>query len=353
MFRIAELELILDFLAEYGLFLAKAVTIVVSILFVIATAVALGSKNRRHDEGHIEIKHLNERYDDIADAMQQAILPEDDYKALKKAAKKAEKQRSKSASDERKARVYVIDFDGDVKISNLDEFREEITSVLLMLEAGDEVVVKVESPGGMVHAYGLAASQLKRIKANGNPLTICVDKVAASGGYMMACIADKIVAAPFAIVGSIGVMAELPNVHRLLKKYDVDYEILTAGEYKRTMSTLGENTEQGRAKFMDDLQETHALFKEFIKDNRPQVDIDKVATGEVWYGSRAVEQLLVDEVGTSDDYLLKKRESKEIFEIKFVEKKSLQEKLGFAAQAVVGSSLTRLLSSLQESRFFR
>lgn len=343
----------MDFLVDYGLFLAKAVTIVVSILFVIAMAIALGSKNRRHDEGHVEIKHLNERYDDIADAMQHAILEEDDYKAVKKAAKKAEKERAKSSKDERKPRVYVLDFDGDIKASSLGELREEITSVLLMLEAGDEVVVKIESPGGMVHAYGLAASQLKRIKASGNRLTVCVDKVAASGGYMMACIADKIVAAPFAIVGSIGVMAELPNVHRLLKKHDVDYEILTAGEFKRTMSTLGENTEQGRAKFMEDLQETHTLFKEFIKENRPQVDIDKVATGEVWYGTRAVEQALVDEIGTSDDYLLQKREANEIYEIKFVEKKSLQEKLGFAAQAVVGSGLNKLYSSLQESRFFR
>ena len=105
------------------------------------------------------------------------------------------------------------------------------------------------------------------------------DKVAASGGYMMACIGDRILSAPFAVLGSIGVVAQIPNLHRLLKKHDVDYEVLTAGEYKRTLTVFGENTDKGRQKFQEDLELTHVLFKDFVSRYRPQLDIDQVLGG--------------------------------------------------------------------------
>jgi serine protease SohB len=245
----------------------------------------------------------------------------------------------------------VLDFEGDIKASAAGKLTQEINALLTIATSDDEVVINLESMGGMVHAYGLAASQLKRITDQSIPLTVCVDKVAASGGYMMACIADKILAAPFAIIGSIGVMAEVPNFHRLLKKHDVDFEVLTAGEHKRTLTMFGQNTDKGREKFMEELQETHDLFKSFISENRPQVNIDQVATGEVWYGSKALENNLVDGVQTLDAYLMANRNDAEIYEVAFVEKKSLQEKLGLAAHTALDKTLLRWWERAQHNRF--
>ena len=130
-------------------------------------------------------------------------------------------------------------------------------------------MVRLESGGGLVHGYGLAAAQLVRLKDAGLTLTVCVDKVAASGGYMMACVADKVVAAPFAVIGSIGVVSQLPNFHKWLKNHDVDYEMFTAGDYKRTVTVFGENDAEDRAKYQEELEQTHALFKHFVNTYRP------------------------------------------------------------------------------------
>ena len=217
--------------------------------------------------------------------------------------------------------------------SETASLREEISAILSVADpATDEVLLRLESPGGVVHGYGLAASQLTRLKQKGVKLTVAVDKVAASGGYMMACVADKIVSAPFAIIGSVGVVAQMPNIHRFLKKRDVDVEIMTAGEYKRTMTIFGENTEKGRQKFQQELEETHALFKQFVVQNRPQVDIDKIATGEHWYGQQALELNLVDEIATSDDLILQAIEDKSVLSVKYAVKKSLWQKLGKQAE---------------------
>lgn len=238
--------------------------------------------------------------------------------------------------------MFVTHFDGDIKASETQELREVITAILSIAKPSDEVVVCLESPGGMVHGYGLAASQLARITEKNIPLTVCVDKVAASGGYMMACVANKIVAAPFAVIGSIGVVAQIPNFHRLLKKHDVDYEMLTAGEYKRTLTMFGENTEKGRQKFVEDLEETHDLFKDFIRQHRSVVDVDKVATGEIWFGTKALEEKLIDAVQTSDAYLFDKKDSADLFEINYVHKRTVMEKLGINAEA----SLERVIGKL-------
>jgi serine protease SohB len=213
---------------------------------------------------------------------------------------------------------------------------------LTQVQEGDEFLVRVESPGGMVHGYGLAASQLKRIRDEGVPLTIAVDKVAASGGYMMACVANRIVAAPFAVIGSIGVLAQLPNFHRLLKKHDIDFELFTAGEYKRTLTLFGENTDKGREKFAEELEETHTLFKNFVSTNRPGVDIEKVATGEIWYGQDALEVGLVDELQTSDALVQGRLADWDVFEVKFVQKKNWQEKLGLAAEGALEKAFLRI-----------
>ena len=256
-----------------------------------------------------------------------------------------------SDSSDTRSRIFVIDFDGDIKASATEGLRQVITGILSLAQKTDRVVVRLESQGGMVHSYGLASSQLARITEKGIPLTVCIDKVAASGGYMMACVANQIVAAPFAIIGSIGVVAQLPNFHKLLQKNDIDYELLTAGEYKRTLTMFGENTEKGRSKFVEDLEDTHELFKSFITEHRGQVDIDAVATGEIWFGSRALAQKLVDDIQTSDQYLLDRCEEADVFEVEYVQKKSLQEKLGIGVEHAAENILTNLLHKMN-FRFF-
>ncbi|WP_299201753.1 protease SohB [uncultured Amphritea sp.] len=329
-----------DFLASYGLFLAKALTVVGAILLVVVAMAAVASRNKKDSrEGYLNIHSMNETLEDMEHALKEAVLDPEVYKHQLKAEEKQDKLDAKARKkalkkgkveaepEPERKRVFVLDFDGDIKASELEPMREEITAVLTLATEKDEVVVRLESPGGMVHSYGLASSQLERIKRHGVPLTVCVDKVAASGGYMMACLADKIVAAPFSILGSIGVVAQLPNFHRLLKKHDIDYEILTAGEYKRTLTVMGENTEKGRQKFIEDLEDTHSLFKEFVGEYRPQIDLEKVATGEIWFGRRALEVNLIDEISTSDEYLTKACEEADVFLVRYEYKKTLQDRI--------------------------
>jgi len=256
------------------------------------------------------------------------------HKAKKKQAK-ADKKAQKTESDtdtSTKKRVFVLTFDGNISASAVSHLREEVTAVLTQAKANDEVLVKLESAGGMVHSYGLASSQLDRLRKAQIPLTVAVDKVAASGGYMMACVADRILAAPFAIIGSIGVVAQMPNFNRVLKKHDVDYELLTAGEHKRTLTMFGENTDKGREKFIEELEETHQLFKDYVSERRPQVDIEKIATGEIWYGSKALEMALVDDIQTSDEYLVECIQQAQVYEVAYVQKKKLHQRLGIAAE---------------------
>ncbi len=350
----------MEYLYEYGLFLAQAVTLVAAVLILVAGLVALGQRQRTElHEGHIEIRKLNDKYRHIGDAIHQVVSdPEEikrDRKARKKAEKTAAKKRKKKSgeageqgADSRRPRLYVLNFHGDLKASAAENLREEVSALLLKAGEGDEVLTRVESPGGLVHGYGLAASQLQRIRDAGVPLTVAVDKVAASGGYMMACVGNRIISAPFAVVGSIGVMAQLPNFNRLLKKHDIDFELLTAGEYKRTLSLFGENTDKGRAKFIDELEETHALFKSFVGANRPGLDIGRVATGEVWYGQNALEVGLVDEIMTSDAYIQERLEQWDVFELKFVHKKNWQERLGLAVEGALERGFLKIWQRNQE-----
>ena len=342
----------MEFIYEYGLFLAQAVTFVAAILIVAASLVALGQRQKADQhEGHIEVRDVNEKYHHIGEHIQQLVVEPDVLKATRKAEKKTEKAKRKAArkkqgkgvdDTERRKCLYVLDFEGDIKASAADNLREEISAVLPQVKPGDELLVRVESPGGMVHGYGLAASQLQRIRDAGVPLTIAVDKVAASGGYMMACVANRIIAAPFAVIGSIGVLAQLPNFHRLLKKHDIDFELFTAGEYKRTVTMFGENTEKGREKFTQELEETHALFKDFVSANRPGLDIAKVATGEIWYGRKAIDVGLVDELQTSDAFVQGRLADWDVFEVRFVHKKTWQEKLGLAAEGAMEKALLKI-----------
>lgn len=347
----------MGFWSEYSVFLAQAVTVVLAIIVIIGFIAAVGQKNRR--EGHIEIKKLNDKFEDTKELFEHELLSKDELKEKHKAQKKADKEKRKAEKKEaktestekvRKRRVFVIDFDGDVNASAVSSMREEISAVLTSAEPCDEVVVRLESPGGVVHGYGLAASQLDRIRKKDIPLTICVDKVAASGGYMMACLANKIIAAPFAIVGSIGVVAQIPNIHRLLKKNDIDVELHTAGEFKRTLTVIGENTDEGREKFKQDLQDTHDLFKSHVSQYRPELAIDKVANGDIWYGTEALNNNLIDEVMTSDEYLMQVADEADVFEVKYEVKKSFQEKLGMAASLGITKSIDKVLTRFIDTR---
>ncbi|MDC0213378.1 protease SohB [Gammaproteobacteria bacterium] len=347
----------MDFLFEYLMFLAQAVTIVIALLIIISSIAGMSSKNQsRGDRGRLSVQKVNDLIKDLRYALEANTM---DPGHVKKARKKEQKEESKKQKqktkelkkkpkqdiEEREAepkKAFVIEFDGDVKASALDNLRLEITAVLTMAGEQDEVVICLESPGGMVHSYGLAASQLARIKSKGIPLTVVVDKVAASGGYLMASVADKILSAPFALIGSIGVVAQIPNVHKLLKKNDVDVELLTAGKYKRTLSVFGENTEEGREKFKEELEDVHLLFQEFVSDNRPGLDIDQIATGEAWYGKRALELKLVDALLTSDQYLSDLCEEREVYQVQWEEMKSPVDKI----LGKVNGTLDRFLNLL-------
>lgn len=326
----------MEYLYDYLMFLAQTATIVAALVVVLSVIAAMSMKRQQQSSGHLEVRKLNDHFSDLKLAVQDAMLPPAAARKMRKResreSRKAAKQEAKAmkargADGARRRHVYVLDFHGDMQASQVDHLRNEVTAVLANARDDDEVVVRLESPGGLVHGYGLAASQLDRIRRRGVPLVVAVDKVAASGGYLMAVVANRILAAPFAVLGSIGVMAQIPNVHRLLKRHDVDVEVLTAGKYKRTLTVLGENTEEGRRKFIEELEDVHRLFKSFVGEHRAELDLEAVATGETWYGQHAVDMKLVDEISTSDEYLLAQSENADVYEVRWVEHKRPIERL--------------------------
>jgi serine protease SohB len=340
-----------DFFLEYGLFLAKTVTFLLALVAVVALLARFAGRDGLRSRDKLEIKKLNARYDEMALALKSEILTAHEFKDVLKAEKKRAKAQEKVGAEGR-PRVYVVDFDGDIRASAVTHLREEITAVLTVARAEDEVCVRLNSPGGLVHAYGLAASQLTRVRKRGIPLTVAVDKVAASGGYMMACVANRIIAAPFAVLGSIGVLAQVPNFNRLLKKNHIDYEQFTAGEFKRTVTMFGENTDVARAKFREEIEQTHQLFKDFVTEHRPVVDITKVSTGEHWHGIQARDLKLVDELLTSDDYLLQRSADADLFEIRYRAHKPWSARFGSFLSEALGRVRTGWNEWLQRERLY-
>lgn len=318
------------FFSEYALFFIKTLTIVIAIIAVLITLVALKAKAKAEQEGSLHIRKLNKKYDEVAEMINEVIQTKAEKKSLKAQLKKTAKENSKK--DDIKKRIFVINFDGDIKASAVDDLRETITAVLLTAKKEDRVLLRLESGGGMVNAYGLASSQLQRLRDANVYLTASIDKVAASGGYMMACVANDIIAAPFSIIGSIGVIAQLPNFHRLLQKNNIDFEQITAGEYKRTLTVFGKNTTEGREKLQDEINDVHDLFKSFVKTHRENVVIDEVATGEHWFAAQCVEKNLVDKLQTSDDYLLSHKDEFDIYELTYKIKQSLAKRFNLFAQ---------------------
>lgn len=320
-----------EFFAQYGLFLAQFLTILVLIALAALVVVVSARRGGVHPLG-LHVEKLNARLEQMKDAVNRVVLDKAALKEQRKRRKQTEK--AEKAAGTRK-RIFVLDFKGDLRASASASLREEVNAILAVANGDDTVLVRLENAGGTVHDHGYAASQLLRLKRRGIGLTVAVDKVAASGGYLMACVADTIIAAPFAIIGSIGVLAQLPNFHRLLEAKGIDFEQITAGRFKRTLTLFGENTDEARDKLKSELEDVHGLFKGQVSEHRPQVDIESVATGEHWYGVRALELKLVDEIKTSDDFLLERIDSADVFHIEYRRRKTLQEKILGGADALL------------------
>ncbi|GEK46030.1 protease [Bisbaumannia pacifica] len=339
-----------EWLSDLGGF---AVQVALLALVVVVT-LALVSRLRENgaERTRLRIEELNGRSRRRRRLLQLAASAPGERKGLLKRFRRDDK-RQRRQGEESGQRCWVLDFHGDLKASRTARFGEEISALLEVAEPDDEVVIRLESAGGLVHAYGLAAAQLDRLREAGLATRVCVDKVAASGGYLMACCAQHIQAAPFAVLGSIGVVAQVPNVHRLLKRHDVDVEVLTAGRYKRTLTVLGENSEEGREKFVEDLEHTHELFKAFVAERRPALDIEAVATGEIWYGRDALGRGLIDALGTSEAYLQRRQETARVYLVRLESQKRLGERLGMAVSRGVERGIERTLEALDASRWLK
>ncbi len=331
----------MKFLEQYGLFLLNTITLTAAILIVFAGMIALLNRHKQHPES-LTIKKLNEKYEDLADEINNTILDKKALKALKQTQKKDKKDKEKTTDLSKKHVSYVLKFEGDIKATAVENLREEISALLTVAKPTDEVIVIVESGGGTVTGYGLAASQLQRVRDHKLQLTVCIDEVAASGGYLMASVANQILAAPFSIVGSIGVLMQQPNLHRFLKKHNIDYEMLTSGEYKRTITLFGENTEKGRQKCLEELEAVHYAFKQHIAAYRPHVDLNVIGTGEHWLAKKAFELGLVDALMTSDDYIMKMCKDREVYELTYEKKKTFSDKL----PKLISAGISNILNAL-------
>lgn len=345
-----------EWLAEMGTFLLQT-TLIMSAAGLMLLIV-LRSKESNEQGLKLHVESLNDQRRARHRRLRVTTTAQGARKKLLKAFRQEEKARQKAAKqgksdDQTRPKVWVLDFHGDIKASQAEQFAQEVSAVIEIASADDEVIVRLESAGGLVHAYGLAAAQLDRLRQAGLSTTVCIDKVAASGGYMMACTANHIKAAPFAVIGSIGVVAQVPNIHRLLKRNDIDVELLTAGKYKRTLTVLGENTQEGREKFIDDLENTHRLFKNYVSQHRPEMDIDKLATGEIWYGSEALAQKLVDSVGTSEAYLVERIAEAQVYRVRLEPPKTISRKVGLAISAGVEHAMVKALGVIDAAGWQR
>ena len=324
----------LEYVFDYGLFLAKLGTLVLAV--VVVSGFIIAEVRRGAHQAGLTVEHLNRRYEELGDTVRRAVHGKELFKQTAKQRKSRTKELDKKGSQ--RQRVYVIDFKGDIRATATASLREEVSAVLAVASKEDRVLVCLENSGGTVHEHGLAASQLLRIRQKGLPLIVSVDKVAASGGYLMACVASRIIAAPFAIVGSIGVIAQMPNFHRFLEDKGVDFEQVTAGRYKRTLTLFGKNTDEGREKLKDEIEEVHGLFKTQISTHRPRVDIEHVATGEYWYGTRALELGLIDEIRTSDDFLAEAAAACDLYRVTYKRRQPLPERLLSGVESLLKNS---------------
>ncbi|WP_284442983.1 protease SohB [Buchnera aphidicola] len=340
----------MNLLINYELFLAKIITfIIISISTLILFYKII--KRKKNNQSKIKVTLLQDNYKNVKNQILLSTMQDFEKKIWFEKEKEKNKKNKKKILDNKnqylqnkKKKLYILDFKGDVYANEVIGLREEISAILSVANENDEVLLRLESSGGVIHGYGLAASQLNRLRQRGIRLTISIDKIAASGGYMMACVADYIVAAPFAIIGSIGVVGQMPNFNKLLKKCNIDIELHTAGDYKRTLTMFGNNTESTRNKFCEELNATHKLFKNFIKEMRPSLDIESVSNGEHWFGTIALQKKLVDQIATSDDILMSKIEEYTLLSIKYIYNKKMLERFTSSVVHNISKTLLKIFS---------
>lgn len=311
----------MDYLYDISLFFLKSLIIVVGLLVVILIPMIQSQKRKAGKKKKLELENLKNRFKPYIQEFHQAHMNKKKYKNYLKQLKKKEP----IESEKEKPNSFLISFTGDKMATQVESLRDEVSLILNIAKPEDEVILLLESPGGAVASYGLAASQLVRLRDR-LKLTICVDTVAASGGYLMASTGHQIISAPFALVGSIGVLFQTPNIHEFLKKRDISFEEITAGKYKRTITPFGKITEEKKQKLQEQIDLVYFQFKNFLKKYRENLDFEKVATGEVWLGAEALKLHLVDKIQCSDDYIMEALKTRNVYKIKLKEEKKLWEK---------------------------
>ncbi|XBC41499.1 MAG: protease SohB [Buchnera aphidicola (Nurudea yanoniella)] len=347
------------FISNYILFLLKILTIFILFFLIIFLLIStMRKKNKNRDK--LNVISLNNYYKSMKNEIFFAKLSKNEKKIWDKNKKNNKKNKFRNFfkfikiiktiktiknnnSYEKKSTLYVLDFKGGIQAVELESLRQEISAIILAFKKGDEVLLRLESGGGVVHGYGLAAEQLNRLRKRSIYLTISVDKIAASGGYMMACVANKIIGAPFSIIGSIGVAAQIPNFYKFLEKNNIDIESHTAGEYKRTLTVFGKNTAEAREKFRLELSDIHNLFKEFVCNMRPSLNVKEVFNGKYWFGSIALKKGLIDKINTSDDFIISKMENFTILNLKYMTKKPILKSLIVKIQKNIKNIIFKIL----------
>lgn len=321
-------------LFSFGL---KALIVIISVLICVIVPILLIKKISPADKRKksLKIENLKSQYNKYIQQFKQKTMNKKDFKKYLKNFNKDEKEKKD------KPFLFVLSFTGDIMASQVKNLREEISLILEIAQSKDEVVILLESRGGSVSHYGLAANQLQRLRNHNIPLTVCVDKVAGSGGYLMACVGNKILSSPFAFIGSIGVLFGIPNVYDFLKKHDINYEEFTAGKFKKTVTPFGKITDEKREKLQEQLELVHNQFKNFVKQYR-DIDLEQTATGEAWLAEEALKKGLVDKLQCSDDYILEKFKTHNVYKVSLKSPKSFFEKI-LSKRSVSEETLSNLL----------
>lgn len=245
--------------------------------------------------------------------------------------------------------AVLLSFNGDINATEVIEFGRAVSMIVQMKDLVSEVYIIINSGGGVVNGYGLLASEIERLHYSEIETYALIDQVAASGGYMAACVANHVVAAPFAYIGSIGVVSEMPNFNQILSDNGINIEQHTAGKSKRTVTPLGKITDEDRNEFKKKLERIHRSFINHVSHYRNINDADEnknsiIFSGDYWIAEETVELELglVDEISTSQEFLLDKMKEYNIIEITFQENKTKKSKLSLL------NSLTTLFSSANE-----
>ncbi|KZX82185.1 hypothetical protein A3715_00045, partial [Oleiphilus sp. HI0009] len=287
-----------------------------------------GCMFKKNSDGRIIVKSLNEEYQEIQDALLK-------FKPLKPI--KSSSIRKFKASPNKQS-IFVLDFKGDKTASSVGSLSKEVSAILSVAKPNDEVFLRLESPGGTITGYGLASQQLIRLREAGIRLVVSVDEIATSGGYMMAAVGDRIIASPTSMLGSIGVIMEVPNFYNLLDRAGVQFHQFTAGKHKRLVSMTNKIGDAAKDQINQDLEKSHELFKNHVHTYRNSVNLESVSHGDVWSAKYCLDNKLVDDLMTSEAYLFDRASRANIFHISWDVERSFSDKLSsFAAQASINT----------------